>query len=906
MSDKKDAGTSQLVPEISVDDNESFKNLIDVDLERLATSMELPKSIRTKANSVLESLQRQDEFKLISKSSALVCAIYIAAIDIRMPYGPSDPQLEIGYLEKPDITVTDILQKSETSVPVLFKWMNHFRDACLSEAVRFHLKHLEKEYCVVSALFHTHERLCSTIFKEEQKGDTSSIPLHTENCVTNKKQLCWVLFLLAKERLLTDGQIVEAFYILVCCYEYVLRTTPGFQLNSPYGEVQVAEDSERQSDLMLKTLSEQFDLSYEEVVLVQKNSVEPCFQRLFQGEKGMELSALTDQYEKDYKQKGDLNELLFLQNDPHLQPLEQNGNLSSPRYDEPDGPPITPVSDLIEKINTLSVNGDSVEATLRAALNTIQQLKKILSSTQDEPSPELLAHFKNCSQNPLTSIKERVNRMETVFINGFMQQTDRNQAAIAKQRYVLAKRLYYRVMEAMLNHERQRLSQTDFSKLLNIDSFHVSLLACALEIVMMTYGSSWNASFGTVCAGDSKFSFPWIIKTFGLHSYDFFKVLESFIKAEPILTKEIVKHLQGLEKKILEQLAWTAESPVFDALIKTETPALPVEVSPLTNTVSSADLYLSPMRVVTTKNRGLSPSYGQSPQKVSSPAQELTSPEKGTGKRSQSLTIFLNKVCRLGFHRLEQLTSLLNIPKDLQHKIWTCFEYCITKKTGLLKNRHLDQLMLCSVYGICKVAEKEIKFKVIIRTYSELPDASPSVYRHALIERGEYDSIIGFYNRVFMHNMKGYILQFAPTKQTPSLSPVPKTMTSPVYSIPSRRNFYVSPLKDSPFKAPQSPSNMTPRSRQLYSFGDLTGSNEKLQRINEAMSRAKNGTTGTTPKSQKRLRFDPPAESESAAAAVPTSEAPTVVKKVKMADNSLKPPTGTGESSGEDLQEIPR
>lgn len=37
------------------------------------------------------------------------------------------------------------------------------------------------------------------------------------------------------ERLLTDCQIVEAFYILVCCYEFVLRTTPAFQLNTPYG-----------------------------------------------------------------------------------------------------------------------------------------------------------------------------------------------------------------------------------------------------------------------------------------------------------------------------------------------------------------------------------------------------------------------------------------------------------------------------------------------------------------------------------------------------------------------------------------------------------------------------------------------------------------------------------------------
>lgn len=43
------------------------------------------------------------------------------------------------------------------------------------------------------------------------------------------------LFLIFTERLLTDSQIVEAFYILICCYEYVLRTTPGFQLNTPYG-----------------------------------------------------------------------------------------------------------------------------------------------------------------------------------------------------------------------------------------------------------------------------------------------------------------------------------------------------------------------------------------------------------------------------------------------------------------------------------------------------------------------------------------------------------------------------------------------------------------------------------------------------------------------------------------------
>jgi hypothetical protein len=29
-----------------------------------------------------------------------------------------------------------------------------------------------------------------------------------------------------------------------------------------------------------------------------------------------------------------------------------------------------------------------------------------------------------------------------------------------------------------------------------------------------------------------------------------------------------------------------------------------------------------------------------------------------------------------------------------QHKIWTCLEYCISRKPLLLKNRHLDQVTI--------------------------------------------------------------------------------------------------------------------------------------------------------------------------------------------------------------------
>lgn len=46
----------------------------------------------------------------------------------------------------------------------------------------------------------------------------------------------------------------------------------------------------------------------------------------------------------------------------------------------------------------------------------------------------------------------------------------------------------------------------------------------------------------------------------------------------------------------------------------------------------------------------------------------------------------------------------LQISEDeLTRKIWTCFEYSLMQHTDLMRDRHLDQLLMCAVYVICKV-----------------------------------------------------------------------------------------------------------------------------------------------------------------------------------------------------------
>ncbi|WAR28133.1 RB-like protein [Mya arenaria] len=478
---------------------------------------------------------------------------------------------------------------------------------------------------------------------------------------------------------------------------------------------------------------------------------------------------------------------------------------------------------------TTTVNGTTTAVTpVRAAMNTVQQLKNLISDKTDHLE-QLREHLKNCASKPEQAIVDRVSQLKLKFLSRYLETAGSCQGHVAEQRYTQATNLYYR-----------------------------SLTASALSNV------------------DSRFTFPWVLDAFGLYAFDFYKVLESYLKAEPNLTREIIKHLTLIENRILDSIAWKADSPVFELLSRCGS-ASSSSMSHCSDLISSetngtsqaAEIYMSPSRGPASKGTVpgnivfVSPRKGGVTAVYSKDSPEPSAPD--TTHRSHSLNMFLNKVCRLGYHRLKTLSDMLLILKETQQKIWTCFEFCITFHPELLRDRHLDQMMMCSVYGICKVSDSEIKFKDIVKAYSSLPHANSQVYKEALLDDGTTDSIIAFYNRVYMQNMKNYILLFAKPVQ-PNLSPLPKPVSSaitasPVYSIPGRKNFYVSPLKKSPFKYPHSPCSMTPRSRQLYSFGEGLGSAEKLKSINESVSAFKSRSnlpyiSNTKRTSSKRLNFE--------------------------------------------------
>ncbi|XP_010123988.1 PREDICTED: retinoblastoma-associated protein-like, partial [Chlamydotis macqueenii] len=330
------------------------------------------------------------------------------------------------------------------------------------------------------------------------------------------------------------------------------RTPRRGQNRSPRTSKQIDTDTK-----VIEALCKEHDCNLDEVKNLYFTSFLPFLNSVgIVASNGLpEVEVLSKQYDELYLKNKDIDARLFLDDDETLQPdaIACSQLERTPLKNNPD-----------EDLNVILP-----QTPVRAAMNNIQQLIMILNSATDKPSDTLIMYFNNCTVNPKDSILKRVESLDHIFKKKFAEAVGQGCAEIGSQRYKLGVRLYYRVMESMLKSEEERLSVQNFSKLLNDNIFHTSLLACAVEVVMATYGRNASQSDGT--SAETDLSFPWILNVFDLKAFDFYKVIESFIKAEPSLTREMIKHLERCEHRIMESLAWQSlllESAYRDKLSK--------------------------------------------------------------------------------------------------------------------------------------------------------------------------------------------------------------------------------------------------------------------------------------------------------------------------------------------------
>lgn len=339
-------------------------------------------------------------------------------------------------------------------------------------------------------------------------------------------KVSWITFLLAKgEVLQMEDDLVISFQLMLCVVDYFIKFSPPALLREPYktaatpinGSPRTPRRGQNRSARIAKQLEsdtrtievlcKEHECNVDEVKNVYFKNFIPFINSLgIVSSNGLpELESLSKRYEEVYLKSKDLDARLFLDHDKTLQTdtIDSFETERTPRKSNPD-----------EEANMVTPH-----TPVRTVMNTIQQLMVILNSASDQPSENLISYFNNCTVNPKENILKRVKDVGHIFKEKFASAVGQGCIDIGAQRYKLGVRLYYRVMESMLKSEEERLSIQNFSKLLNDNIFHMSLLACALEVVMATYSRSTlqNLDSGT------DLSFPWILNVLNLKAFDFYK-----------------------------------------------------------------------------------------------------------------------------------------------------------------------------------------------------------------------------------------------------------------------------------------------------------------------------------------------------------------------------------------------
>uniref|UniRef100_A0AAX7SIM9 Retinoblastoma 1 n=1 Tax=Astatotilapia calliptera TaxID=8154 RepID=A0AAX7SIM9_ASTCA len=723
-------------------------------------------------------------------------------------------------------TLPSLVQVYNTFPGVLRKKLDVNLDT-ISTKVNSALSRLDKKYDVMLALYQRFEKERETV------------------------RTCWTMFLLAKGRALQmEDDLVISFQLLLCTLELIIkRCSPDLlqplyksaisKIQSPPTRTSRRNQSKTKSRVvepevdvqLLETLCKENECSAEEV----KNVYQTSFMAFLES---MDLSRSPDfpqvndvdqQYEEHYLKSRDIDGRMFFNGDETV--LAPKVKISQVER--------TPKKNLSDEDGVLV----PPQTPIRAAMTSIQLLRGDLTSSGDQPSANLVTYFKHCTVDPTQDVQKRLETLGQVFSQRFGQAVGPRCVVYGRQRFTLGVRLYYRVMEEML-------------KSVHILYFWSSVIKSSFK--------NGGYSHGGADSAETDVCFPWILNVFNLTAFDFYKVIESFIKADPTLSKEIVKHLETCENLIMERLAWRTGSPLFELLKQehesggaeqVETPANFSQ--PLQHNHTAADLYLSPMRPGL---RVLPPE--SSCQTSSQPASQPTS-QPPRPLKSNSLSLFYKKLYRLAYTRLKMLCSyLLSSHPEFEPIIWTLFQHTLQHEYELMRDRHLDQLMMSAMYAICKVKSVDLRFKTIVTAYKNMANTSQETFKHVLITEGHYDSIIVFYNQVFMQKLKTNILQYASTRP-PTLSPIPQIPCSPYkfpnspLRVPGSNNVYISPLKS----ARMSPGIMTPRSKMLVSIGESFGPSNRFQKINQMVNSSDRSLKrtldhGSTPKPLKRLRFD--------------------------------------------------
>ncbi|KAI7997218.1 Retinoblastoma-related protein [Camellia lanceoleosa] len=467
-------------------------------------------------------------------------------------------------------------------------------------------------------------------------------------------------------------------------------------------------------------------------------------------------------------------------------------------------------------------NSKMAATPVTTAMTTAKWLRTIISPLPPKPSPELEHFLSSCDSDVTTDVIRRANIiLEAIFpssglgeecITGGLQCTSLMDSIWAEQRRLEALKLYYRVLQAMCTAEAQILHANNLTSLLTNERFHRCMLACSAELVLATHKTATML-------------FPAVLERTGITAFDLSKMIGSFIRHEESLPRELKRHLNSLEERLLESMVWEKGSSMYNSLTVAR-PALSAETNrlcllaepmpsldaiathmnitcgslPCVPSLQKNEISLgqngdiqSPKRLCTEyrsvlveRNSFTSPvkdrllTFNTPKSKLPPPALQSafaspTRPNPGAGGETcaeTAINVFFSKIVKLGAFRINGMVERLQLSQEIREIIFRLFQQILSQRTTLFFNRHIDQIILCCFYGVAKISQLSLTFKEIIFNYRKQPQCKPQVFRSVFVDWSsarrhgktgqEHVDIITFYNEIFIPAVKPLLVELAP------------------------------------------------------------------------------------------------------------------------------------------------
>ncbi|XP_072943092.1 retinoblastoma-like protein 1 isoform X2 [Epargyreus clarus] len=786
----------------------------------------------------------------------MACALYVACRTSITPTVQSGKAVEGNC-----VSLTRLLRLCNISLIQFFKKIKNWMDMALMPSdFKDRITRLEHKFAVSTVLFRKFQPIFQEIFSgltNEPLKNTKSKKHKLQPCTTNALfDFTWCLYVCVKGEFHNSADdLVDMYHILLSCLDFVFANAfmsrridlinPSFK-GLPTDWLKDDFELPSKAPCIISVLCEIKEGLAVEAATMKEYSWRPVIKSFFDkgilkgnsdqltglleiGNFDLNVKSLNNLYETYVLSVGEFDERIFLGEHAN----EQIGARSKPVSGEeisqvianfgPGGRacPDTPLTGrryLARRAEELT--------PVSEATNNIARLAAFLRQAKPLPSSALLRLFADCGVSEemiITNVIRPSNHWKELFAKSLKECNCSNE--MINSRCNMVSCLYFKVFEHIIKEEHRKKPQVSLQVLLSQETYQLTVFACCTEVVLHAYGLH-------------SMRFPRVLQIYDLSAFHFYKIIELVVQAVvDKLSRDVIKHLNAVEEQVLESLVWTSDSPLWDQLSRFPVPAsteVYVQDSPMSRrnnsglqspVLAAIDRFLTPMadqakkqlfkdnvKPVQTNNTVVKTEPGTTPQPSQPPSNGETTPNTTPKKANNSLILFFRKFYSLAVVRMNDLCTRLRLADDeLKRKIWTCLEHSVVHQTQLMRDRHLDQILMCAVYVICKVSNSasnpvERTFADIMRYYRQRPLADNHVYRSVLIKQSdgegspERGDLINFYNKVYVQCMQNFALRFTGRhKDECGLSPLPAGRGAAARSpagqrVSERHQLYVKPL----------------------------------------------------------------------------------------------------------------